>query len=83
MLEVLAAVAVACCGFGAYVAAVKGRSLWEGMIFGGLLGPFGVVTEACLPNIPPPVESEEQAWDKVERPTTRSVRITTAPRSYY
>ncbi|MGO9465580.1 MAG: hypothetical protein ACLQVF_15660 [Isosphaeraceae bacterium] len=34
---------------GWYVAYQKGRSPWEGFIFGILLGPFGLLIVACLP----------------------------------
>jgi hypothetical protein len=43
------------CGcFGGYVAAVKGRPVFEGLIFGAVLGPFGVVAAAGLPAAPDP-----------------------------
>jgi hypothetical protein len=53
-MELLVYVAVGvyiaiCGGAGGYVAIQKRRDMLEGMLFGLLLGPFGVVTEACLP----------------------------------
>ena len=36
-------------GFGLYVAIEKGRSELEGMVFGILLGPIGLLIVACLP----------------------------------
>jgi hypothetical protein len=40
-----------CGGFGCYVAMAKNREWYEGMIFGLLLGPLGVIAAACLPTI--------------------------------
>jgi hypothetical protein len=50
---VLAALAVTlgCASLGGYVAACKGRSPLEGAIFGGSLGPIGVLVEVLLPTI--------------------------------
>lgn len=42
-------------GFGAYVANQKGRSEGEGMIFGALLGPIGLLIVAILPPAAPKV----------------------------
>jgi hypothetical protein len=39
-----------CGGFGAYVSGAKGRSWLEGLMFGLILGPIGVVAAACLPD---------------------------------
>lgn len=36
-------------GFGAYVAVQKGRSETEGMVFGAILGPIGLLIIAMLP----------------------------------
>ena len=38
-------------GFGAYIAGQKGRDEGEGMIFGALLGPIGLIVVAILPNV--------------------------------
>jgi|GEM_PF-3970401 hypothetical protein len=54
---------IICSGFGGHVAAVKGRPVIEGMIFGLFLGPFGVVAIAGLPGretMPHPVVHEEE-----------------------
>lgn len=40
-----------CGGLGAYVAVAKGRSQLEGVCFGVLLGPLGVMTIALLPTL--------------------------------
>jgi hypothetical protein len=46
----VAIVACAVSGFlGAYVAHQKGRPLFEGIVFGVLLGPIGLLIAACLP----------------------------------
>jgi hypothetical protein len=52
--------------FGGWVAAQKGRSVWEGAILAGLFGPFGVLIEALLPvpapgPSPPPPTPEQDA----------------------
>ena len=46
----LLASAAVCGGLGAYVAITKERSAAEGAMFGGLLGPVGVLIVAMLPN---------------------------------
>ena len=51
----LCAASFICGCFGGYVAAVKGRPVLEGLIFGAVLGPFGVVAAAGLPAAPDPV----------------------------
>ena len=48
----LCAASFICGCFGGYVAAVKGRPVLEGLIFGAVLGPFGVVAAAGLPEGP-------------------------------
>jgi hypothetical protein len=40
-----------CSCLGVYVASQKGRPLVEGVVFGMLLGPFGVLIIACLPTL--------------------------------
>ena len=50
----LCAASFICGCFGGYVAAIKGRPVFEGLIFGAVLGPFGVVAEAGLPAAPDP-----------------------------
>jgi hypothetical protein len=61
------------CGcFGSYCAAAKGRGLLEGFIFGGMLGPFGVVAIASLPTLSP--RPEEEATPEVD-PTYETVTI--------
>jgi hypothetical protein len=72
-VEVWIALCVAslvCSGFGAYVAEAKGRSVVEGMIFGSLLGPFGVIAAACLPNQrtapPAPTPRSELSEDEIK-----------------
>ena len=42
---------VICAALGVYVASVKGRPPVEGVIFGGLLGPLGVIVVAMLPTL--------------------------------
>ncbi len=39
-------------GFGVYVATQKGRSAGEGIVFGIVLGPIGLLIVACLPEGP-------------------------------
>jgi hypothetical protein len=39
---------------GRYIAAEKGRPSTEGLLFGLLLGPFGVLIEALLPTVAAP-----------------------------
>ena len=56
-------------GFGVYVATQKGRSAGEGIVFGIVLGPIGLLIVACLPVqdksdpsswvAPKPVKTEE------------------------
>ena len=49
-LIMLAIIYVAACAYGGiYVAEQKNRSLCEGLIFGVLLGPVGMLVVACLP----------------------------------
>jgi hypothetical protein len=59
---------IACAGFGAYVADQKGRSRLEGMLFGFVLGPFGVVAEGTLPTLKPKLsttnDEEDDEWGK-------------------
>jgi hypothetical protein len=62
----------ACAGFGAYVADQKGRSRLEGMLFGFVLGPFGVIAEGTLPTLKPKpsatnAEEEDDGWEDIER----------------
>jgi hypothetical protein len=42
--------ALTCGCLGCYVSAQKKRDMLEGLIFGILLGPFGVIAAACLPD---------------------------------
>ena len=42
-----------CGGAGAYVAAQKKREQGEGLVFGLILGPIGVLIVACLPSVEP------------------------------
>jgi hypothetical protein len=37
---------------GSYVSFEKGRSGWEGLLFGVFFGPIGLVVAACLPTAP-------------------------------
>jgi hypothetical protein len=48
-LSVLAGLLVMSSLFGCYVARAKNRPTEEGFLFGLLLGPAGVIAEACLP----------------------------------
>lgn len=48
-------------GFGAYVSEVKHRYWAEGFIFGVVMGPLGVIAEACLPTLPAPVAPKAPA----------------------
>jgi hypothetical protein len=50
----LCAASFLCGCFGGDVAAVKGRPVFEGLIFGAVLGPFGVVAAAGSPAAPDP-----------------------------
>jgi hypothetical protein len=50
----LCAASCICGCSGGYVAARKGRSITEGVVFGAVLGPFGVVAAAGLPAAPDP-----------------------------
>ena len=57
---VVALVSLVSGGLGGYVAAQKGRPLIEGVIFGLLIGPFGVIAVAGLPTIESkPIERRE------------------------
>jgi hypothetical protein len=58
-----------CGAFGAYTSAEKGRAWTEGLLFGLLLGPFGVIAAACLPDLrkPAPPERTQQDWESIER----------------
>jgi hypothetical protein len=49
-------------GLGIYIAQEKGRSAGEGALFGFLLGPLGVLIEACMPTleIPPARRGSEE-----------------------
>lgn len=52
-----------CSGAGLYVATQKNRPPAEGALLGGLLGPFGVIVAALLPDISssePPAESRRE-----------------------
>jgi hypothetical protein len=42
---------VICGGLGCYVATEKGREWYEGLLFGLLLGPLGVIAGACMPTL--------------------------------
>ena len=59
MFVVIGIYALICGGFGDYVSNQKGRSGWEGFLFGLLLGPIGVVAAACLPNVREPQKLDE------------------------
>ena len=73
---------------GAYVAVEKGRSVAEGITFGLIMGPIGVLIAAVLPTgrlAPPPVprrriaEPDERidasAWDARPGPLEAALRI--------
>lgn len=52
-LVALASLALAVCGcLGAYIARAKGRSALEGLLFGVLLGPIGVLIAVLMPTLP-------------------------------
>jgi hypothetical protein len=42
---------IVCGGMGAYIAEQKGRPHLKGVVFGVLLGPLGMIIEACLPTV--------------------------------
>jgi len=50
----LAVFLVLCSGAGGYCSVQRGRPVEEGLIFGLILGPIGVIVAACLPEIPRP-----------------------------
>lgn len=55
------------CGFtGVYIATQKGRSQGEGMFFGLLFGPLGLVVAASLPNVLVEGGSVESADDQAD-----------------
>lgn len=69
-----AAVALTVCGaLGAYVAAQKGREPVEGLVFGVLLGPLGVIVAGLMPTrdaqSPPPhaPQPDEEVRDALPR----------------
>ena len=49
-----------CGGIGAYCSAEKARPCFEGFLFGALLGPFGVIAAACLPNLERPANLDQR-----------------------
>ena len=62
----LCAASFICGCFGGYVAAIKGRPVFEGLIFGAVLGPFGVVAEAGLPEAPDPGPDGDSLSSRLE-----------------
>jgi hypothetical protein len=61
------ATAAVCAGLGYYVAGVKGRGRAEGVLFGALLGPLGILVVALLPEGPgdaPPKRQPDIARDR-------------------
>jgi hypothetical protein len=54
-------------GFGAYICNQKGRSEGEGIIFGALLGPLGLLIVALLPP-PKPKVMQPPAVPYVHKP---------------
>jgi hypothetical protein len=66
--------------FGAYVAKEKGRSPNEGIVFGLLLGPFGVIAVACLPTREPGERPASATLeDRMGRTMSKLLRDDVAP----
>ncbi len=63
---------IICGSLGVYIATQKGRNEWEGLLFGFLLGPFGVIIEALLP--------EQEPSERPERNTKGHYRM---PKKFY
>lgn len=72
---------VGCAGFGAYVAKERRRSLVEGAIFGGLLGPLGVLIEVLMPAGVVPDEGSQE--DDSHRPLISVERWDTDTRNHF
>jgi hypothetical protein len=53
---------------GSYVSFEKGRSGWEGFLFGVFFGPIGLVVAACMPTAPAPVASRAKVERKAMAP---------------
>jgi hypothetical protein len=60
--------ALVCGGFGAYVSDERGRSWFEGLMFGLFLGPMGVVAAGCLP------DERKTRVDKNQRYSARAIQ---------
>jgi hypothetical protein len=68
-----------CACAGSYVAAQKGRPLFEGLIFGLLFGPIGLVVEACLPDMGS-VDDEEDIASEEDEPEIDITSLINRPR---
>ena len=72
MIYVFLITALLCPIIGLYVAGEKNRSGAEGAALGCLLGPVGVLIEACLPTRTKPTRRQIEADDRIrelnERP---------------
>ena len=53
---------------GSYVSFEKGRSGWEGFLFGVFFGPIGLVVAACMPTAPAPVASQAKVGRQAMAP---------------
>jgi hypothetical protein len=60
--------ALVCGGFDAYVSDERGRSWFEGLMFGLFLGPMGVIAAGCLP------DERKTGVDKNQRYSARAIQ---------